>query len=333
MAEEYARLVSGDRAWSDEELIALYERVDNAGRWGRDDELGTLNFITPQKRRRAAALVSEGEVISLALPIVPQPPPGGPREIEHRLFYGNNPAHPLGMPPHAGDWLGLDLHQHGLTHLDCVSHVGSHDGRAYNGRCFDDVAASDGLAAGSIFAQRDGIVSRGVLLDLAGALGVDWLEPEHAFSAAELEAAERHGSVRIESGDVLLVRAGVEARAAIQGPSALGPGPAPDAIEWLYEREIAVYAGDAPEHLTETGAQILGLLPPAEAPPPSPSRFPIRLHQIGIPAMGLVLLDYCSVEELARRCSELGRYEFLFTAAPLALPGGTGSPVNPLAIL
>lgn len=320
------------RTWSDDDLAALFDRVDNAGRWGSDDELGTLNFITPAKRVEAAALVELGEVLSLAVPIAARPRPAGPAAVDHQLFYGNDPDNPVHMPPHAGDFLGLDLHQHGLTHLDCVSHMGSHDGRVYNGRRFEDVAQPDGLTHGSIFAQRGGIVSRGVLLDIAAGLGRDWLEPTHAFSAADLEAAERHGNVTVESGDVLVIRAGVEAREAVHGPSALGPGPAPDAIEWIHRREVAVYAGDAPEHLTETGARILGLLSPAE-PAANPTRFPIRLHQIGIPAMGLVLLDYCRVEELARRCNELRRYEFLFAAAPLALPGGTGSPVNPLAIL
>lgn len=324
--------MAAEQTWSDDELAALFDRVDNVGRWGPDDELGTLNYITPAKRIQAAALVELGEVLSLALPIAPRPAPAGPAAVDHQLFYGNDPDHPVHMPPHAGDFLGLDLHQHGLTHLDCVSHMGSHDGRVYNGRRFEDVAQPDGLTHGSIFAQRGGIVSRGVLLDVAGGLGLDWLEPTHAFSAADLEAAERHGTVTVESGDVLVIRAGVEAREAVHGPSALGPGPAPDAIEWIHRREVAVYAGDAPEHLTETGARILGLLPPAE-PPVDPTRFPIRLHQIGIPAMGLVLLDYCRVEELARRCTELRRHEFLFAAAPLTLPGGTGSPVNPLAIL
>ncbi|MCP9487470.1 MAG: cyclase family protein [Gaiellaceae bacterium MAG52_C11] len=321
-----------ERIWSDEELIALYERVDNAGRWGPDDELGTLNFITAAKRVRAAALVQVGEVLSLAVPIAPRPVPAGPAAVDHRLFYGNDPSNPVHMPPHAGDFLGLDLHQHGLTHLDCLSHMGSHDGRFYNGRRFEDVAQPDGLTHGSIFAQRGGIVSRGVLLDVAAGLGRDWLEPTHAFSATELEAAERYGKLVVESGDVVVIRAGVEAREAVHGPSALGPGPAPDAIEWLHDREVAVYAGDAPEHLTETGARILGLLPQVE-PAENATHFPIRLHQIGIPAMGLILLDYCRVEELARRCNELRRHEFLFAAAPLALPGGTGSPVNPLAIL
>ncbi len=320
--------------WSDQELDTLFERVSNAGRWGADDELGTLNFITSEKRRSAAALVQAGRVVSLAHSLAARPTATRPQQVDHRMLYWNVPDNPLRAPPSAGDYLGLEIHQHGVTHLDSVSHIGSRDGRVYNGRRFDDVAAEDGLRHGSVFAQRDGIVSRGVLLDVAAALGVGWLEPDHQISADQLEVAECHGNIQVGRGDVIVVRAGVESREDAHGPSPLGPGPGPDAVAWLHEREIAVYAGDAPEHLAEAGARILGLLPlePREDAVRSPSAFPLLLHQIAIPSMGLVLLDYCRVEALARLCADLGRYEFLFVAAPLALPGGTGSPVNPLAI-
>lgn len=321
---------------SDEQLNELFELVSNEGRWGPDDELGTLNFITPDKRRAAAALVQAGETVSLAHPLLAQPTQTRPQQVDHRMLYWNAPDNPMGAPASAGDYLGLEIHQHGVTHLDCVSHIGSRDGRVYNGRPFDQVATKDGLSHGSVHAQRNGIVSRGVLLDVAGALGLDWLQPQHQISVSDLLAAERHGDVRVQSGDVIVVRAGVEAREAIHGPSPLVPGPAPNAIRWLHEREVAVYAGDAPEHVTEAGARILGLLPEqqpgsADSHPPT-SGFPLPLHQIGIPAMGLVLLDYCRVEELADRCRQFGRYEFLFVAAPLVIPGGTGSPVNPIAV-
>ncbi|MGI8682888.1 MAG: cyclase family protein [Mycobacteriales bacterium] len=326
-------LKTGDD-WTDEELDGLFMRVSNVGRWGADDELGTLNFITPHKRRSAAALVQDGKVVSMAHPLRIRATAARPQQVDHRMLYWNVPDNPLRGPPSAGDYLGLEIHQHGLTHLDSVSHIGSRHGRAYNDRAFDDVATEEGLRHGSVFAQRDGIVSRGVLLDVAAALGVDWLESDHLITAGQLEVAERHGRVHVGRGDVLVVRVGAEARADACGPSPLGSGPGPDAVAWLHEREVAVYAGDAPEHLAEAGARILGLLPADSHHDAASSTtgFPLLLHQIGIPAMGLVLLDYCRVEELAGVCAETGRYEFLFTAAPLALPGGTGSPVNPLAI-
>lgn len=315
--------------WDDERLIELFGSVDNAGRWGPDDEIGTLNYITPEKRREGAGLVKKGLTVSLALPLC-----GGTSEIleiEHRMLYGPGEAADE-SPGSAGDYLGLEIHQRGLTHLDCLSHMAGYDGRAYNARRFDEVVTDRGPTHGSIYAQREGIVTRGVLLDVAAALGLDWLEPSQEISVPQLEAAERFGGARVTSGDVLVLRTGAEARESVAGLSVLGAGPGTECIPWMHEREVAVYTGDAPERITLEGARILGRVEaPAEEVAPS-SRFPLPLHQICIPAMGLVLLDHCRVEQLAQTCRELGRYEFLFVAAPLPLEGGTGSPVNPLAV-
>ncbi|MGI8702593.1 MAG: cyclase family protein [Nocardioidaceae bacterium] len=316
---------------NDDRLIELFGRVTNAGRWGPDDELGTLNYITPDKRRQAAALIRTGQVLSLAHPLSARATQTGPAQIEHRMLYGNVPDGSLGS---ASEHLALEVHQHGVTHLDCVSHVAGYDGTVYNGRRFDEIATDTGLSFGSVFAQREGIVSRGVLLDVAAARGVGWLDPSEEITRADLEAAEQYGGSAVGSGDVVVVRAGVGAREATLGPSPLGPGPGGEAALWLHEREVAVYTGDAPEHLTTAGASMLGLLdgPETEVEQTAKTRFPLAFHQVCIPAMGLVLLDYCRVEELALHCRGLGRYDFFFVVAPLVLPGGTGSPVNPLAI-
>lgn len=316
--------------WSDDELWALSARVSNAGRWGAADELGTLNHITSATSRDAAGLALTGTVISLARPITPQSVPSQPGEVEHRILPGDMSA---------DDFLGLPMHQQGLTHLDCVSHVADPDGMVYNERQLRDVLTPTGLTHGSIFAQRGGIVSRGVLLDVPDCLDLEWLEPGQEVFAADLETAERHGNIQVRSGDVAVVRGGVEARETALGPNVFSPGLAPDAIEWLHDREVAVYAGDMPDRVSPLAARLLGLTAPcgedlgdARDDSEPPTRFPLPLHQIGISAMGLVLLDFCRVEGLARTCRELGRYEFLFVAAPLPVEGGTGSPVNPLAI-
>lgn len=322
------------RAWSDAELMQLFDRVNNAGRWGVNDELGTLNYITPEKRRAAAGLVQTGETLSLAHPLARRSSANPSGHIEHRMRYGHLPRPSVAVPASAGDFIGIDVHQPGLTHLDALSHIAAHDGRVYNGRRFDDVVTASGLTFGSIDAQRGGIVSRGVLLDVAAALGVDWLEPSHRISVAELEAAERIGAVRVSRGDVMIVRAGNEARVAASGPQPLAPGPGPDCLEWIHQREAAVYAGDAPDHITSAAAVILDLTPRPATDSGGQARtlFPLPVHQIGLAAMGLVLLDHCRVEELAQTCRRLGRYEFLFVAAPLPLSGGTGSPVNPIVV-
>ncbi len=317
----------------DAQFLALFDRVNNAGRWGTDDELGTLNYITPATRQAAARLVQTGEVLSLALPIAAPATAEARGELVHRLHYSNYPGNPLKVPASAEDFLGIPMHHPAFTHLDCLSHVASHDGRVYNGRRFEEVAQPEGITHGSIFAQRHGIFSRGVLLDIPAALGLDWLEPSHEISPEDLEAAERHGGVRVARGDVLVLRTGVHPREVALGPDPLGPGPGPDAILWIHDREVAVYTGDAPDFLTIQAARILGRAPQDDwRLDGEPSLFPLPLHQIGIPAMGLVLLDHCEVEELARTCRRLGRSEFLFVAAPLSLPGGTGSPVNPIAV-
>ncbi len=322
-------------SWSDDELARLSERVSNAGRWGANDELGTLNYITPEKRRQAAALVQMGETLSLAHPLASASGPGQPGQIEQRMLYGHLPGQATAVPASAGEYLGLAVHQPAVTHLDCLSHVAGYDGRVYNDRRFVDVVTVAGISHGSIFAQRQGIFTRGVLLDVAAALGVEYLEPAHRISVAELEAAERHGGIRVSPGDVLVLRAGNETRELVIGPDPLSPGPGPECIAWMHEREIAVYTGDSPEYITPAAARVLGRASPragSATGAAAPTRFPLLLHQIGLAAMGLVLLDHCRVEELAQHCRLLARYEFLFVVAPLPLPSGTGSPVNPLAV-
>ena len=343
MTERRAQL-----ARTDDELLAMAERLSNAGRWGYIDELGTLNHISPAKRIEAAALVRSGFTVSLARPLIRDGAPSSSVELDRRLMANGRPDERSGLPPFAADYLGLETHQQGVTHLDAVGHVGGADGQAYGGRPFHESLDDEGLRFGSIYAQRDGIVSRGVFLDVPAALGLDWLEPSHEITPADLETAERHAGVAVGRGDVLVLRAGIEARANALGPSVLSPGPGPDAAAWMHEREIAVYAADAPEHITAIGARILGRadadpgdsgehsgdedLGSRSEGPPAVTRFPLAFHQLALAAVGLVLLDHAQVEPLAEICRDLGRYEFLFVVAPLALPGGTGSPVNPLAI-
>ncbi|MDP9246211.1 MAG: cyclase family protein [Chloroflexota bacterium] len=316
---------------TDAELIALYERVDNTGRWGTEDELGTLNYITAPARVAAAGLVETGDVVSLAHPISPresQPPGRVAQEMQYE-----RPPDSVGVPWNAGDRITLEIHAASLTHVDCVSHIASHHHRVYNGRDYDAVAKSDGINHGSVFAQRGGIVTRGVLLDVPAARGIPWVPADGEVTVGDLEAAETHGRVRVRSGDVLVLRVGRAARIASEGGGGpMSPGPSADAIEWLHTRQVAAYAGDAPDRVTARGAAVLtGTLGEADSKA-APTQFIFPLHQVGIPAMGLVLFDGCAVEELAATCRRLGRYEFLFSAGPLPVRGGTGSAINPLAI-
>lgn len=321
------------RSWTDEELEELAGRLDNNGRWGPDDELGTLNHITATKRVEAAGLVRSGRVVSLARPLVPDESPSTRVDLEHRVVYARMPDVRLGTPPFAGDYLGVECHQPGVTHLDAIGHIGSLDGRTWGGRSYDEAVDDDGLHFGSIQAQGHGVVSRAVLLDIPASQGKRWLDPAAEIGAADLEVAVRHAGVEVGPGDVIVVRVGIEARQAAHGSSVLAPGPGAEAAEWIHRRDVACYVSDAPEHITALGARILGRGEVRSDPAfDRRTRFPLTFHQLALPLMGLCLLDHAHVETLAEVCAEIGRYEFLFIAAPLVVPRATGSPVNPLAI-
>lgn len=298
------------RDWRDDELLKLFERCSNKGRWGEDDELGTLNYISAEKRRHAASLVRTGEVLSLAQDLSTVSSGKNPRPAVHFMAYEHH------RPVSALDFLGIAPHGFAVTHLDAVGHVYFRES-VYNGRRAEDVVTSNGLTFGSIYAQRAGIFTRGVLLDVAGATGVDWLAPDQYVTAADLDAAEAAAGVTVESGDAVLVRVGLEARESAEGEEdpRFRAGLHGECLDWLHEREVAVYSGDCVERV------------------PYPSEImPLPLHQVGLASMGLCLLDCPRVEELAQMCRTHGRSDFLVSVAPLLLPGGTGSPVNPTAI-
>ena len=293
------------------ELDALFEDLNNAGRWGRDDELGTLNFITNAKRVAAASLVRSGRALSIARDLSTAQSANNPSPVRHTMCYQAH--YPIG----AVDALTLDMHGFALTHLDAVAHV--YRGQdVYNGRQAADVALASGLTFADMLAQKDGIFTRGVLLNIAAARGVDWLAPDEGVYASDLDAAEKRQRVRVESGDCIFVYTGLQKREAVQGPENLGQrvGIMPDAIRWMHRREIAVYSGDCVDAF----------------PNPYGARYAIYFHAIALAAVGLILLDIPALEPLVEVCNEVGRSDFLVTMAPLRIKGGTGSPVNPIAI-
>ena len=292
------------------EVIALFERCSNRGRWGPDDELGTLNLITPQKRLAALAAVRAGRCVSIGRDLVTRGSRHSPPSAVHLMTYGGH------EPTGSQDALLLVPHGFEVTHMDALAHA-YFEGAVYNGRSAAEAVPTDGIAFGSIHAARDGIVTRGVLLDVPAAIGVEHLEPGDGIGAAELEAAERLAGVRLEPGDAVVVRSGLDRREALRGPGPVEPreGLLADAVLWLHEREVAVFSGDCIERL-----------------PSGYPRVPLPLHQIGLVAMGLMILDATDVESLRDLCRDAGRNEFLFVASPLRLPGGSGSPVNPLVV-
>ncbi|SDG93119.1 Kynurenine formamidase [Lentzea fradiae] len=281
----------------------------NWGRWGDDDELGTLNLITDEVRARAAREVRTGRSVSLAVPIEPAPVYSGPfgpqsaeiSPVQQVVAYTGSPAFAT------ADVITVTNHHTKSTHLDALAHI-VHDGKVYPGRPLGEAVSMGGVRHGSTTAFAAGIVTRGVLLDFAadGPVPVD-----RSITAQDLEAAEERHGVRVESGDALVVRFGwVETR--YRGnPS---PGVDIDAVRWMHDRGVSLYAGD------------LGDAHPPQFGSPS------ALHGVALPLMGMPLIDAVDADELASVCAELGRYSFMFVAAPPRIHGLTGVPVNPVAL-
>lgn len=282
----------------------------NWGRWGVDDELGTLNLITDEVRSRAVAEARTGRWVPLAMPTQPASMLGGPfappappsPPVQQAMLYTGTP--PMGM----AEMLILNPHHPGLTHLDALAHMPV-DGLIYPGRPLTEAVTPGGVVHGSTTAFADGVVTRGILLDLAPG---DRLPSAHPITAADLDAAEDRGGVHVEPGDALIVRSGWTFSWDGGTPT---PGMTLDAITWMHRRDVSLYAGDISDTF-----------------PPMDPQVPMPLHMIGLTQLGMPLIDGAQVEELAAVCAELGRYAFLLTVAPPRLHGATGVPVNPLAI-
>jgi len=291
------------------QVLELVERCSNGGRWGPDDELGTLNFIDPAVRLAAIATVQLGRPVSIGRDLDTVASLANPLPVVHRMLYDRHEG-----SFSASDVVEIAPHGFSLTHLDAIGHV-YFEGRMYNGRRASDVVTSRGLTFGSIYAQRDGILTRGVLLDVALARGVPWLATGDGVYPEDLERAEQLAEIRVRRGDAVIVRVGLSAREAADGredPSHRS-GLMPECIPWLHERQAALFSGDCIEFI------------------PLPyRRMPMPLHQIALGSMGMPFLDATDLEALAATCQELHRWEFLLTVAPLRLVGGTGSAVNPI---
>ncbi len=307
---------------TDADLDALYDEVCTWGRWGADDEGGTLAYLTAERRARAATFVRSGIALSLAHDLALAPNAEQPSPSLHHMLASGDALETSGIPGYEAtrDFIGTDVHGLGTTHLDALCHMFVR-GQMYNGGQPAQVPSS-GATRNTVMTLADGIVGRGVLLDVPGALGLPYLPADHAVTPDELESAERAQEVTVESGDILLVSTGRDARRA-EASGQLNPfmkglaGLHPDCLRWLANHEVAVLGSDG----------ISDLLPPR------PGHWSFPVHQIGIVSMGLHLIDNVRLDTLSAACRAEGRWAFLFSAAPLRIPGGTGSPINPVALL
>jgi kynurenine formamidase len=292
------------------EALALLTTCSNVGRWGPDDERGTLNYVTPDVVLAAVRTVTEGRIVSLGHALDPVASPKNPEPFVHRMH--TTDADAIG----ALDTIGVTPHGFAVTHLDAIAHV-FFEGWAYNGRKAADVVTPTGMTFGSIAAMGNGFMTRGILLDVARARGVPYLDPDDGVTVDDLERAEALDGATVRRGDAVFVRVGLEVREAREGPEdpSVRCGITPECIPWFHERQIAVYSGDCVEQM-----------------PSGFDRLLLPLHQVACVVMGLVMLDNTAVEGLAELAAAVGRSTFLVVCAPLRIPGGTGSPVNPLAI-
>jgi kynurenine formamidase len=306
-----------ERDVSADEFDRLFQALRTWGRWGDSDQLGALNLLTPERVAAAAGLVQQGVTISLSWPLRTEAAASTPEPAEHRMTSEGDVHSSSGMVV-AKDYIGLNYHGDTHTHLDALCHIG-YEGLLYNG-VSTDVITTDGASADSVELLEDGLVGRGVLLDIPGLRGVPWLEPGESIFRDELEAAEQDQGVAVREGDILLVRTGHGRRL-----DELGPWDTPSHKAGLHPTAMTFVA--------ERGVSVLGSDGNSDTAPSQTERVEFPIHVLALNAMGVWLLDYLRFEELLAACQRAGRWEFLVVAAPLRISGGTGSPINPLAIL
>jgi kynurenine formamidase len=292
------------------DVQALHRSLSNWGRWGDRDQLGTLNWITPGKRAAAAREVRSGRSVSCSRALPTEAAPDNERAVVHLMMGTAGEGW-------GGDYFAMAPHGYAVSHIDALCHI-FHEGRLYNGYPIERVTAHGALEL-SIDALRDGVVTRGVLLDVPAVRGVEWLEPGEAVRPDELERAEAATGVRVEPGDVLFVRTGRWPLRAARGPwdpRQRLAGLHAECLPWLFERRVAALGSDGVSDAIPSGVDGVGL----------------PIHSVAIVAMGLHLLDNLDFERLAAACREEGRHAFQLVIAPLVLARGTASPVNPLAL-
>ena len=307
-----ASLIAQSRPATTADFDRWMKEDSNWGRWGKDDQIGTLNLITPASRLAAAKLIREGFAVSLSRDTDKQKAIDNPRPfIQEMLASSEKPGADIFTD-------SFTIAPHGIahTHMDALCHF-SYKGHQYNGTPISNVT-SKGAARLNIEIARNGIFARGVLIDIPDLKGVPYLEPNTAIYPEDLDAWEKKTGVHIRPGDVVLVRTGRWARRAQKGPWNMADraGLYATCVAWFHKRDIAILGSDASSDVHPS--HIEGVDQP--------------VHILTLVAMGTPILDNCDLEQLSIEARKRHRWDFLLTTSPLAIPGGTGSPLNPIAI-
>ena len=288
------------------------KELSNWGRWGADDERGAINLITPEKRRQAAALVRAGVSVSLARDAEKEKADDNPQPFEHEMTR-------TGVDPKSqgsGDRYSVSYHGYAHTHLDSLCHM-FHQGKMFNGFPQQQVTPQ-GAGKLSVRNFKEGIFTRGILMDIPRLKGVEYLEPGTPIYPEDLDAWEQKAGVKVSAGDVIFIRTGRWALRDAKGPwpaSQKSAGLYASCARWLKQRDVAAIGSDAASDVMPSGVEGVGQ----------------PIHRLVLIAMGMPIFDNCDLEALAGEAARQGRWEFLLTAAPLPVGGGTGSPLNPIA--
>lgn len=299
------------------DIERMMEELSNWGRWGSDDQLGAANLITPQKRLEAIATVTEGITVSLEHILLTEEAPDVPSPFQRRVLRVPDATAEPAFRGGVSDNYSISYHGYSHSHVDSLCHI-FYKGKMYNGKDQSTVTEA-GCATNSIANLQGGIVTRGVLIDIPRLKGVDYLEPGTPIYQEDLDAFEEMTGVVVRPGDAVFVRTGRWARRAALGPwnvSQAAAGLHASTMPWFKARDISFLGGDAASDVVPSQIEGVGL----------------PIHMLTIVAMGVDLFDNQDLEALAETAARLNRWEFMLVAAPLAVEGGTGSPVNVLAI-
>ena len=291
------------------------QELTNWGRWGPDDQIGTLNLITSEKRKQAASLVRDGISVSLARDAETEEAIDNPRPYQ---------VTPLGI---SADEIRVSYHGFIHSHLDFLNHNFIGEGVTYNGYKPDSavVARAGGHSRNTVHNAKDGILTRGILIDMARFQNVPYLEPGTAIYVEDLEAWEDETGLTVSPGDAVFIRTGRWARRAAVGPWDIAneaAGLHASVIPWLRQRDIALLGGESPQDVAPAG------IDPAVTD--NEDLGPRPLHRFALIYLGMPLFDNVDLEALGEVAASRKRWEFLLTAAPLPTRG-TGSPINPIA--
>jgi kynurenine formamidase len=298
------------------------ESLSNWGRWGTDDQRGTLNLITPDVTLRACRLVQEGATVSCARAWSYEAASDiNSRRVPVHYMIGSGEAYRPGEGPDrqvASDFIGVAFHGQTVTHIDSLAHF-MWDGHLYNGASSRLIRTTEGATSHSVANASQGIVSRGILIDAPWLRGVDFIQPRDGVGLPDLELARQRCGVSPEPGDVVLLRTGQLGRRDRIGPlspDAGSSGPLPELLPVLRSADVAVLGSDTGNDVAPSGYE----------------RFSNPVHQVAIVALGLWILDNAWLDDLAEACRQRQRWEFLINILPLRIPNATGSPVNPIVV-